>query len=473
MERQREADEAAGQGQQQALRQPLAQQPAATGPERHAHGHLVPARGVAGEQQVGEVRAGDQQHDRSDALEQQQRPGEGATQPSESVPPGAQPEGLSEKLSPGVVAAGQLGQLCLSQVAVERTCGRLGFRPGDVRPQPRHQRHPLVAPVLQPVCGKRPEDRRHHHRDPHVDGVAELRAVEAGRRNADDRHRPPVQHDRSSHDRRLGAEPPLPVVVAQDHDRVSARRPVVRGRQQPAEPGPHAQGLEVVPRHQLAHGLLARPGMAEVDLGARETRDGGERRAAVPQVRVHWIGERIVRLGVCALRFDHHQPVRIANRKRGHQHGVHEREDCRVGANPQAEGQHRHRGEARVSREHPQAEADVLEESLHEGQAALVAVRFLHLLAAAEVAARREAGLLERQPAADVLLGQQLQVALQLLVELGIEGRLAEQAAQAGGEGAERGHVTLPRRRAAGGPSAPTSAPTGPSRSRAAGARRA
>ena len=60
--RDQEAEAAGEEREQQALGEELAHQPAARGAEREAHRHLALARRRAREQQVRDVRAGDQQH---------------------------------------------------------------------------------------------------------------------------------------------------------------------------------------------------------------------------------------------------------------------------------------------------------------------------------------------------------------------------------------------------------------------------
>ena len=59
--------------QQQAFRQQLADEPPAAGAERRPHRELALARGRACEQQVGDVRARDEQHEADGAQQQQQR----------------------------------------------------------------------------------------------------------------------------------------------------------------------------------------------------------------------------------------------------------------------------------------------------------------------------------------------------------------------------------------------------------------
>ncbi len=60
--RENDAERAAGKGQQQALRQELAQQPLPPGPERRAHGELLAPGDGAHEKETRQVRACDQEH---------------------------------------------------------------------------------------------------------------------------------------------------------------------------------------------------------------------------------------------------------------------------------------------------------------------------------------------------------------------------------------------------------------------------
>ncbi len=71
--RQRETDDGADAGEQQAFGEELTNQAAAARAHRGAHGELGRAHGAAREQQVGDVAAGDQQHER-DRAEQHVEP---------------------------------------------------------------------------------------------------------------------------------------------------------------------------------------------------------------------------------------------------------------------------------------------------------------------------------------------------------------------------------------------------------------
>ena len=72
-QRDEHAERPADAGEQQALGHQLADHPLAAGAHRRADGQLAPAPERAGEQQVGEVRAGDQQHARRRAAQRDEQ----------------------------------------------------------------------------------------------------------------------------------------------------------------------------------------------------------------------------------------------------------------------------------------------------------------------------------------------------------------------------------------------------------------
>ena len=96
---QRHSQRAAGRGQQHALRQQLAHdaQPAAANCETDRH--LALARGGFGEQQVRDVRAGDQQHKGDHAHQDRERLREVLAQIGESIASGLDVDPLPEQLS--------------------------------------------------------------------------------------------------------------------------------------------------------------------------------------------------------------------------------------------------------------------------------------------------------------------------------------------------------------------------------------
>ena len=62
----------AGEPEHEALGQRLSGQPCASGTDGRAHRHLAPAPGRSGEQQVGDVHTGDQEHERDRRQQQEQ-----------------------------------------------------------------------------------------------------------------------------------------------------------------------------------------------------------------------------------------------------------------------------------------------------------------------------------------------------------------------------------------------------------------
>ena len=72
--RDEQAEQCAGAREQQAFGQQLPRDPQSRRAERDAQAELVPSRSGPGQQQVGEVRARDQQHQRDDHHDRRQRP---------------------------------------------------------------------------------------------------------------------------------------------------------------------------------------------------------------------------------------------------------------------------------------------------------------------------------------------------------------------------------------------------------------
>jgi hypothetical protein len=81
--------------------------------------------------------------------------------------------------------------------------------------------------------------------------------LEPRRRDADDGERTPREIDRAADDGGIGAEPPLPDAVAEDHT-VGVARPLIVPRERPAEHHPPAEQLEVAGGHEQPLEVLRR-----------------------------------------------------------------------------------------------------------------------------------------------------------------------------------------------------------------------
>jgi len=99
---------AADPGQQHAFRDELAEQPPAVGADGEAHGDLALARHGAGEEEIGQVGAGDQKHEAGEREEQ--RPGEHEVLPLVGIDAGLR-QGHEPDAAAGVVVRIEFRQL--------------------------------------------------------------------------------------------------------------------------------------------------------------------------------------------------------------------------------------------------------------------------------------------------------------------------------------------------------------------------
>ena len=203
-----EAEQAAEPREHDALDQQLADDAAAARAEREPHGDLLLPRRRARDQQARDVGARDQQHAGDDAEQQPQR--------LRQLLPDWRPalrrrQQIDLALQELLARVGRRLAECrqqhfLLEDAVEvRLQRRLGLLDGDARLQPAEHVHPAAAPVVDVVPVRR-HLRLHHHRHADAWHVADVHAVEAGLRDADDGERLVVDRDRLPDDPRIGAE---------------------------------------------------------------------------------------------------------------------------------------------------------------------------------------------------------------------------------------------------------------------------
>jgi hypothetical protein len=239
--------------------------------------------------------------------------------------------------------------------------------------EPAEDVRPVAAPVLEAV-----EARLHlaAHRDRDEDlGVgAERGAREAARRDADDGHRVAVDRDDLADHRRVRAEPRLPVGVAEHGDEVRADGLVVGGGDQAAEVRLETESREVRARdhHPLAVERLPLEGEVRAERAVRD--QPGEHGLLPLEVAVHRIAEdqvavaRLVarlRARLRSGRAEVDEPLRLGHGEGAEKHLVEEREDRRVRADAERQGEHGDGGDEGGLEQRTQRELQVPHEFLH------------------------------------------------------------------------------------------------------------
>ena len=130
--------------------------------------------------------------------------------------------------------------------------------------------------------------------------------------------------------------------------------------------------------------------------------------------------------------------------ERAKENGMHDAEDCGVCSNSERENYGGHHSEAGVLAHHSDCVAKVLRHALNERQALLIAIRFLRLLYAAEFAPGFKKRFLRIHSAANIFVGEQLQVSAKFRVKGFIQAPLSEQTAQARSKHAQGVHRQTP-----------------------------
>ncbi len=341
---------------EQSLGGELPREPPAVRAERPPHGHLAPPRRPAGEQQVRDVRAGDEE-DEADGGQQHQQRGPDRTEDDRR-------QRLDEDPPRRVVG--------IRALEVGGNRGELLLCRAGTRSEPRHHEDRMRRARERLRCLL--------ERQPHVDGgtraaIRERAPVVGGGENLEDpevraalhdpdhRGRAIVDPDRLTDDRRIAAERARPEPVA-DHD---DRRPALRrllGREPASRNRVHAEHREQIVRHleRLKPGRLAAIRRV-VHLAAHE--EGDLLRALAALLVVEEVRERgrLARRARVAIRFpEDGEPIDVANRRAPQEHGVDHAEDGGVGADAERQRQKRHDRETGIGGQQPQRVAEILPE---------------------------------------------------------------------------------------------------------------
>jgi hypothetical protein len=193
-----------------------------------------------GEEQVGDVGAGDDQHDAGDREEQDERRAGLAVKRALAAPPRLEDDLLGpEQGHPRLAQSFLEGRLDLVE---DRSVGAVDSGRGALERDPGREAgkdvSPVGAPVLEVLRGEVGlEGAAHRERDEDVRLRAEGGAVEAARCHADDGDELAVDHDRRVQDPGIGTELATPEAVRDDRHRVLPGDLVVGGRDQAPQGG--------------------------------------------------------------------------------------------------------------------------------------------------------------------------------------------------------------------------------------------
>ncbi|HEY7284130.1 MAG TPA: hypothetical protein VH497_01715 [Vicinamibacterales bacterium] len=346
----------------------LPHQLAASGADGEPHGHFTGPGRCARQQQVRDVRARDEQHERRHAEEQRQR--RASLDRHVALPACARlhAQRLRLELRHPLVAHAALERHfdVVDDVVIRRGEGRSRLVDRDAGLQAAEYIRPVRATVLEVLERLREAAHRDRREDRRLQ--PERRAVESTLRHADDRHRLAVDRDGLIQDRGIQSEAPLPVAPAEDHDVRFAGSGIVRRRQQPSDGRLDADDREVVAGHEQPVDAFSLAARGEVGPERDVRGEAGKRRLGFFEVAEHRITEHPVAVALLAARIrpglrprrpDVHEPVRFRHRQRTEQDLIEEREDGRVRADAERQRHDGHRRHERRLEQGPDRELDV------------------------------------------------------------------------------------------------------------------
>ena len=321
-----QAGGAAHRAEQEAFGQELADEVGAGRAKRGADGDLALALRRARQQQAGDVRARDQQHETDGAEQHQER---GADAADDLVAQRLQPDGAPR------VGLWKVPRLPLGE------CLELGARRREARARLQAGEDlevvhvPLGEQVARHVERRRGHDERREHPDARVLGI-----VEGSRHDAEDRVRHAVDLDPAADDRRVACQLALPDALADDDQRLCGAA-VGRGRERPAHERRHREDVEVVGRDARGRHAL-RLASRHRDRRRIAPVTGHRRQRLALPIDVEEVGRReaAVRIRAAAARQPDDRPA-VGVGQRPQQNAVDDAEDGRVGADAEREGQDR------------------------------------------------------------------------------------------------------------------------------------
>ena len=411
----RETSGTAQRGQDDALGQDLTDDAAAGGPERGAHRDLLLSLMRSGEQQVGDVGAGDQQNERDGAEQNQQRRAARALDQLRQTAHADAPLRLERRIF--------LQQLPLDGVQL-----RVGALDRRLRLEPAEHDAPMRRP--RGARRARRQDQRHE----------ELVLAKHPRTARHDTHHGAgdiIEDDGSVDDRRVSAEARAPQLLGEDDDVVAATGTIVFFDESPSEQRTDAEHLQEIVAGGDPPQTFGRAAAAQVVRDAIENGDRVELGRMRLPVEIDAARDGVL-VAVLEAFEDFDEPFGCGIRQRAEQHGVECAEDRGVGADAKRERQDGHGCEPGASAEQTKADHRVLLDvsgEIREPPAPLEAIvarcaadRAGPL--AAELPRRSRAGIRLAQAVAHQVVGAHVEVKLEFVADV-----RAHVLAGAGGEG--------------------------------------
>ena len=350
-DRDREADQPSGHGEDTALDERLRDDLPPGCADREAQRRLRPPGGGPRQQQVGDVRAGDEQHEAAHGEQDLEaapvlflhHTDAGAGRDDGDHLLGERPDDVRHPVD-GIAGLVLDPRAEKCREARGHAVGRRAW------PQPTDDAQPGPDRLVEQRAAA-VDDRFLVQRDEQVGRIGAQRlAEEPRRRHADDREGMPLDHERGPDDRRVGAVGVLPGVMAEHHDG-SRRRPVVVGREQAAAEWPDPEHREIAAAHVFGP---ERPGGRIDPLAAHaQPRASGLERRRLLELRRCRLQPLVQRIGdhspaVLRAAFDAAvvavadpvEPGRVGDRQRTQHDRVDQREDGRGAADAQRQRQH-------------------------------------------------------------------------------------------------------------------------------------